>query len=325
LENQPLSQADIDAIMRALLPAGGGDLFQSKSGAVRPYDFRRPTKFKKDVLRTLVMIHENFARLLQSFFMGHLRIRAQIHVRHTNQYSLSEYLQLLPNPTVVGTLRMDPLPGTFFMEVSPNIAFATIDRVFGGSGADVQPQRALSEIERGVVQRLFADLMGPLQEAWRHVADVSPALNAVETNPMFLQSGASSEVVAAITIGVEIGEHMGHITLALPHSMVDPLLSRLTAKSMLSAEQSGANGDSAELKQRVAEAEVTVEVHLGKARVTVGEFSNIAVGDILTLNTTVSGEVPVYVGERLAFLGRPGTVGKRLSVQVRRVLAVVKP
>lgn len=319
--DNPLSQADIDNIMRSLLPAAGDDLFQVKSGVVRPYDFMRPTKFKKDVLRALVMIHENFARLLKSFFLANLRIRADIHVRDTSQYWYSEYLQLLPNPTVVSRFRMDPLPGVCLIEMSPNIAFAIIDRVFGGGGADQQPQRALSEIERGVIARVMTDMLGPLQEAWKHVTAVQMALVGLETNPMFLQSGtASSDVVVSITVAMEIGEHMGHITLTLPHSTVDPVLSQLSAKSLLGSDFTTPVA-SPEIKRMVSGAPLAVDVYLGKSHLTVRQLMAMEAGDILTLDTAVSGDVQVYVGDRLAFTGRPGVVGKHMSVQIRRHLA----
>lgn len=312
-----LSQEEIDALMRALLPAGGDDLFQVKNGQVRPYDFRRPTKFKKDLLRTLVMIHDNFARLLQSVFMANLRTKAQIHVRSTNQYSCSEFMQLLPNPSVAAAFRLDPLPGTCFLEMSHNIAFAIIDRVFGGSGNDVQPQRALSEIEKGVVQRMLSDMLRPLQEAWRNVAEVEPVLELLETNPVFLQNTASSEVVAAVTLAIEIGEHMGHLTLALPHTMIEPLLARLTGRGLM-GNPDGPLLPPEQLERSLGEAPVLVEALLGNIRITVAEFSSLKIGDIISLNTKVDGDVTVRVGGRPTFIGRPGVTGGRFSVQIKR-------
>lgn len=245
-----LSQSDIDSLMRALLPAGGDDLFQAKGQAVKPYDFRRPTKFKKDLLRTLVMINENFARFLQSYFLGSLRIRARVHVRGTTQYSYTEYTQLLPNPSVVAMLRMEPLPGLCLLEMSQNIAFAIVDRVFGGNGADVQPQRGLSEIEMGVIHRVMTDMMLPLQEAWRNATEIQPQMQGLETNPLFLQTRASSEVLAVITLAVEIGEHLGHLALALPHTTVEPVLSRLASRSWMSNDTQASAADPAQLECR---------------------------------------------------------------------------
>lgn len=322
----PLTQAEIDALMRSLLPAEGEELFQSRDHRVRPYDFRRPTKFKKDLMRTLVVIHDTFARLLQSFFLANLRTQAQVSVRGVNQYAYAEYLELLPNPGLVAKFRMDPLPGTCLMEISLNIAFAIIDRVFGGHGSDVQPQRELSEIELSVMRRVITEMFGPLTEAWRNVTEVRPHLEGMESNPIFLQTTASStEVVAAITVAVEIGEHLGHITLALPHTTVEPVLSRLTGRGWLSAPTSR-NGEQDHLiRESVAQALVPVRVELGRSTITVREFTELQVGDIIPLSTKVNGEVLVYVGDRQAFTATPGKVGNHLAVLIQRVISQKAP
>lgn len=302
--------------MRALLPGGGEDLFQTKGNNVRSYDFRRPTKFKKDLLRTLVMVHDNYTRLLQSYFAASIRAQVRLNVRSTNQYSASEFLQLLPNPAVVTTFHMAPLPGTCMLEISSNIAFALIDRIFGGTGADVQPQRGLSEIELGVIQRVVSDMTGLMAEAWRNIAVVTPRVEDVQTNPIFLQSKASSEVVAVITIGMEVGEHMGHITLAFPYSTVVPVLAKLSQHVGLEEEPTVNEAESEMLRNSLTEAPVPIEVELGHASITVGDFSNLQVGDLIRLSTPVGGQVQVFVGDRLTFSGRPGVVDDRMAVQI---------
>lgn len=313
-----INQTDIDALMRSLLPANGEDLFQSKDNALRAYDFRRPTKFKKDLLRTLVMVHDNFARLLQSFLLSSLRTRSQVQVRGTNQYLFAEYVQLLPNPAIVAIFKLNPLPGLCLLEISQNIAFAIIDRVFGGVGSDVQPQRGLSEIELSVIQRTITDMFTPLQEAWRNVVAIQPTLEGLETNPMFLQTSAPSEVHATVTLGVQIGEHMGHIMLVFPSATMEPVLSRLSLHSWLGSDKAVAEADSNTLQTTIQQAPIDVGVHLGYSRITVGEFMALKVGDVIPLDTGLNGELPVYVGNCLTFYGRPGVVKNRMSVQITR-------
>lgn len=325
MEN-PLTQSEIDALMRSLLSTEGEDLFQPRDRRIRAYDFRRPTKFKKDLMRTLVMIHDTFARLLQSFFLANLRTQAQVSVRGVNQYTYAEYLELLPNPGVVAKFRMDPLPGTCLMEISMNIAFAIIDRVFGGRGADVQPQRELSEIEMSVMKRVVSEMFGPLAEAWRNVTEIRPALEGMESNAVFLQTSASStEVVAAITLAVEIGEHLGHITLAFPHTTVEPVLSQLTERGWLGTPEPPGEGNARVLQESVAQAPVPVRVELGRTTITVKEFTELQVGDIIPLPTQVNGMVSVYVGDRQAFQGTPGTVGSHLAVLIQRLVGQKSP
>lgn len=324
LENT-LSQADIDALMRSLLPANGDDLFQGKESTLRDYDFRRPTKFKKDLLRTLVMVHENFARLLQSFFLGSLRTNAQVQVRGTNQYLYAEYQQLLPNPAVVAVFRLNPLPGICLLEISANIAFAIIDRVFGGPGSDVQPQRGLSEIELSVIQRTVQDVFSPLQEAWRNVAEIRPYLETMETNPAFLQTSSPSEVLAAITLGVQIGEHIGNMTLVFPYSTVAPVMSKLSPHRWLADDQADdAENAGPGVQESIQEAPVQLTAALGSARITVGEFTALQVGDVIPLETRVIDELSVFAGNCLTFRARPGVVGNHMAIQVTRRVSTAR-
>jgi flagellar motor switch protein FliM len=316
----PLSQADIDALMKALTVSNSDDLFGSKGDQVRSYDFKRPTKFSKDLLRTLAMIHDNFARLLQNFFLASLRTRAQVHVQSTNQYAYSEFTQLLPNPAVVATVALEPLPGTCLIEVSQNIAYAIVDRVFGGICSEIQPQRGLSEIELAVIQRTMSDLFYPLEEAWRQVAELKPATVGMETNPIFLQTSAPSEVLAVVTLGVQIGEHMGHMAIALPYSMVQPVIARLSPGAWLVQDRVVSEEESGPLRHSLQEAAVPIRVGLGTARITVGEFAALNVGDVIPLDTSTDSELPVFIGNSLNFLGRPGVVGQQMSIQIRRRL-----
>lgn len=321
----PLSQAEIDALMQSLLPAGGEDtLFQQKGNVTKPYDFRRPGKFNKDSIHTLVVIHDTFARLLQGQLSAALRTRVQASVRSTNQYTYGEFTQLLPNPTVVAQFEMTPLPGSCLVELSHNIAYAIIERVFGGQGSDSQPQRALSEIEAGVIQRMVQDMFGPLQESWRNVAEVKPAMGSLETNPLFLQAAAPSEAVVAITLSVDIGEHKGHMALVFPFTTVEPVLARLSTHRWLESVRPANEDERRTIRRSVESTMVKVHAELGRTRVRVQEFVDLKVGDLIMLETKTSDPVPVYVGDRLVFYGRPGIIGRQMSVQVTCTVANVR-
>ncbi|MEW8976804.1 MAG: flagellar motor switch protein FliM [Symbiobacterium sp.] len=301
-----LSQAEIDALIMA------------SETNIRTYDFRRPSKFNKDLIRTLVLVHENLARLLQSYLSAGLRTWVQINVRATNQFTYSEFTQLMPNPTVALSFKLNPLPGICLLEISPNVAFAIVERVFGGPGSDEQPQRELTEIELGIIQRVVRDTFGPMKEAWRNVADLDPSIEAVDTNPVFIQTGGPTEAVAAITLAVEIGEHLGHMTYAYPYSTVEPVLSRLSPQSWLADAKLRSPSEEESLRRAVQEAPLSLTAQLGTARIRLGEFLALEVGDIIRLDTRVGAELPVFVGTKLAFHGRPGVVGSRMAVQITR-------
>ena len=78
-----LSQSEIDALLSAL-STGEMDADELKKEEsekrVKVYDFKRALRFSKDQIRSLTRIHENFARLLTTFFSAQLRSYVQIYV-----------------------------------------------------------------------------------------------------------------------------------------------------------------------------------------------------------------------------------------------------
>ena len=66
-----LSQNEIDALLSALSTGemSAEDMKTEEEGrGVRVYDFKRALRFSKDQIRSLTRIHENFARLLTTYF-----------------------------------------------------------------------------------------------------------------------------------------------------------------------------------------------------------------------------------------------------------------
>ena len=68
-----LSQSEIDALLSAI-STGEMDADELKKEEVekkvKVYDFKRALRFSKDQIRSLTRIHENFARLLTTFFLS---------------------------------------------------------------------------------------------------------------------------------------------------------------------------------------------------------------------------------------------------------------
>ena len=68
-----LSQNEIDRLLQQL-STGELDVkefnMENAQKKVRNHDFRRPSKFAKDHLRTIQIINENYARLLTNFLSG---------------------------------------------------------------------------------------------------------------------------------------------------------------------------------------------------------------------------------------------------------------
>ena len=325
MADEVLSQSEIDKLLSALSDGSvtADDVKADESQKkVKTYDFKRPDKFSKDQIRTLYMLHESFARLLNTYLSTHLRTMVNVEVASVEQLTYQEFVQSLANPSVISILAVPPLKGNIIMEVNTEIAFAFIDRVFGGEGRVGIKTRVLTEIEEAVMKRFVDTSMKNFREAWANVADFYPTLEATESNPQFTQIVPPSDMVVIITIQMKLGDVEGMMNICIPYLVLEPIMPKLTTTFWVASTVSkDDNPDQvAILQKKLERTKVPFVVEMGRVNITIREFLTLGFGDVLQLDTSVKDELPCLVGLRKKFYCRPGTSGKKMAVQVTRIV-----
>ena len=320
-----LSQSEIDKLLSALSDGSvsaeevKADEEQKK---VKTYDFKRPDKFSKDQIRTLFMLHESFSRLLNTYLSTHLRTMVNVEVASVEQLTYQEFVQSLANPSVISILAVPPLKGNIIMEVNTEIAFAFIDRVFGGEGKSGIKTRVLTEIEEAVMRRFVDKATSHLKEAWANVVEFYPSLEATESNPQFTQIVPPSDMVVIVTIQMKVGEVEGMMNICIPYLVLEPVMSKLTTTFWVAASVS--KDDDPEqvkiLQKKIERTKVPFLVEMGDINITINEFLTLGFGDVLQLDTKVDDELKCRIGRKAKFFCRPGTSGRKMAVQITRIL-----
>ena len=129
-----LSQQEIDELLESLT---SGDISAERmkeegEKKVKVYDFFRPNRFSKEQIRTIEMIHENFARLLSTFFSAQLRTAVDVKLLSVQELSYDEFIRSLIVPTVMALVRIEvggDAPGN-----EPGPGLAILERLLGGKG-----------------------------------------------------------------------------------------------------------------------------------------------------------------------------------------------
>ncbi len=320
-----MSQGEIDALLAAL-SSGEMDAEELKKEdtqkKVRAYDFKRALRFSKDHIRSLTRIHENFARYLTTYFSAQLRTFVQINVVQVEQLPYDEFIRSIPKMTILNIFEAEPLEGRMVLEVHPNVAFAMLDRLLGGTGSAPSKVNALTEIETTIMERIFSRTFDSLQEAWKTVLDIEPRLEAMETNPQFMQIVSPNETIALISLSTKIGDTTGMINLCIPHVVLEPIMARLSTHQWFTSEKkSRAPEEIDALRLRVTKAQLPIIAELGESRINVAEFLGLSVGDVISLNKPVKEGLSIRVGEKLKFLGSPGMVKDRVAVQIDEIVS----
>jgi flagellar motor switch protein FliM len=320
-----LSQNEIDALLAAL-SSGEMDAEELKKEEaqkkVRVYDFKRAVRFSKDHIRSLTRIHENFARYLTTYFSAQLRTFVQINVVQVEQLPYDEFIRSIPKMTILNIFEAEPLEGRMVLEVHPNVAFAMLDRLLGGAGSAPSKIGSLTEIETIIMEKIFSRALETLQEAWKTIVDIEPRLEALETNPQFMQIVSPNETIALISLSTKIGDTTGMINLCIPHVVIEPIMSKLSVHHwFVSQKKTRAPDEVQMLEQRVSKAKLPIVAELGSSYISIQEFLNVAVGDVIALNKSTGEGLEIKVGDKLKFIGAPGVVRDKMAVQIHEIVS----
>jgi flagellar motor switch protein FliM len=315
-----LSQSEIDTLLAALSRGEvDGEQFKKDSTErkVRVYDFKRAVRFSKDHIRSLTRIHESFARYLSTYFSAQLRTFVQINVVQVEQLPYEEFVRSIPPMTILNVFQAEPFEGRLVLEVNPNIAYTLLDRLFGGYGGAFEEIDDLTEIEQVVIERVFSNALDSFREAWKTVVDTAPQMEALETNPQFMQIVSPNETIALISLSVKVGDSTGMMNLCIPHVTLEPYMQKLSVNNLLfKPKKDRAQEEGLELEKRVHKTKVDLIASLGETSITVEEFLHLAVGDCLKLNNHKDDLMSIKVNDDVKFLGSPGISRHKMAVQI---------
>ncbi|PKR87067.1 flagellar motor switch protein FliM [Heyndrickxia camelliae] len=323
MSGEVLSQNEIDALLSALSTGemNAEDIKKEEEARkVKVYDFKRALRFSKDQIRSLTRTHENFARLLTTFFSAQLRTYVQISVASADQIPYEEFIRSIPKMTILNVFEVPPLEGRILMEINPNIAYAMMDRVMGGKGTSVNKVENLTEIEKRIMSNLFDRAFENYREAWSNMVDIEPFLSEFEVNPQFLQMVSPNETVVVISMNTTIGDASGMINLCIPHVALEPIIPKLSVHYLMQSNNKEKEPAQTELMERkLKSASIPLVAQLGSSEITIEDFLSLDKGDIIPLVQGINEPIKINIEGTTKFLGQPGVVGKKMAIQILEV------
>jgi flagellar motor switch protein FliM len=230
------------------------------------------------------------------------------------QFSYSEFLMSLPDPTAYYAVAMPPLDSVGALELNPTIAFTIVDRMLGGSGKGAPPSRALTEIEQNVIDSVVKLILDNLTETWRTVFDLQFRIHGRETRPQMLQVAGPNEVMILVVFDLKVGDIRGMLNLCIPASVIEATGSaflqgwRRTHREPTSVERQWLEDNLGRLPLVVT---TTLETRL-RAR----EFVSLARGDVLSLGIPCHAPVDVRVADTPKFKGYLTAADRHVSLLI---------
>lgn len=306
-----LSQEEIDAVFTASRTREDGD-----SDLDPPvYNFGRSDRIPKPQLKAIQSLHENFARDLTIALSAYLRDYVVINVISVEQISFAEFLESLPSPTALISLRVQPFSECSVLEVSPAVYSPVVEVLMGGHASRAAKiKRKLTEIEHSVLDGLIRIILNNLKIAWKPVYEVEYVIDAQETDPQVFRVLAPNDGVVAVAIEVRIGENIGMMNIAMNSLTIARLRERFDHNK--SYKKMAGEEEQAQRLRLFSRALLELEALLHGSPLPVRDLLSLDVDDVLQFDIPVNAPVDLRLNRKSKFQGQVVTNGNKRAFVV---------
>ena len=146
-------------------------------------------------------------------------------------------------------------------------------------------------------------------------------MERIETNSQYAQIVSPTEMIALVTLNLKIGDVEGLMNICLPFITLESVMDRLNTKSWYSNLQGRDETVYADtIESLISRVQIPIKAVLGNSSISVDDFINLQVGDIIRLDRNVDDDLNIYVGNIKKFAALPGATGNNYAVRITSVI-----
>ncbi len=327
MSSESLSQNEIDLLFTRGVTEDGASAAPPSGDPrheVQIYDFRRPARISKDRKRSLMAMYGLLSKSVESWITGRVRDQIELELQSVEQLTFGEFMLALPSPCASYIVDVPETGHQGVIDFGHEFAYFLVDRLLGGAGDHVVPERPLTPLERLVV-RIAADRVAlQLSEVWKDHVRLDLVVSGYESIPEMLQVANREDPVLVANIGVSLGDLSSLLLLCLPFATLERFFTGATTRKQLQAQGSSAERaqNRARIESSVRSSRLTVGARLPAFEVPIRALTQLRPGGILPTGLAPDAALELYVAGQRRFLGAAGKVGRNLAV---RILEPVDP
>lgn len=326
---EALSQNQIDELLSRMRSGETEAVAPEPTQKIKEYDFSSPKKFTKDQLKSLSSLYENYSRVLSSYFTSVLRSSCEVTLSQIEEQRYYEFNNALPDSTLVGIISLTPEDGNFdettmMLELSTTFGYLIVDRLMGGMGNIVAPDREYTEIEMSLLRMIMGNSTKYLQDVWSGFLQMSAHMHSVETNGRLIQTFSPQDIVVIITFEISDEFYKGTANMCMPTANLEDIIDSFTVKynhSLKHQDEEREQHKRDRLLDYLKHSEIEIEAHLDDCTMSLGDISQLQVNDVIALKKRIDDDISVRVEGVPWFKARIGEVESKKALKLLKVEA----
>lgn len=341
-----LSQSEIDALLSGALeldPKDGqsnvnlAEMLESSrerarrkedhANKVQPYNFWSPDRFSKEQMRAVELVHEDLTERLTTSLPTFLRTNVRPRLVHMEQGRFHDFIKDFPTNSLFHLITLVPLPGQMIFTMSPNVSYMILEQRLGGKIEGRLTERALTDIDQSLLRGLVEHMVGDIKAAWSKVVSIEPTLEDSTTNQHWVQMIMGNERVMLLTFELNIQGIAGTMSIFIPFTTLKPIANVLNPHIWITGRKEHQQDPAARrlALENAYSVVLPITVLLGTTTLKMKEVLELSVGDVITLETSITDDLVVKVSDKNQYYGRVGKAGKKLGIQITGILTETDP
>jgi flagellar motor switch protein FliM len=272
---------------------------------------------------SLDMINERFIRMFRLGMLEVLRTSPRVNPTRAQIVRFGDYIKDLKAPLSVNVIRMAPLRGYAMVVIDPTVVFSSLDSFFGGFGRGVgqlPPGRLFTPTETRIIKIILQVFFRSFKEAWSPVTPIDFEHVSSEINPQFAQIADENDLVVLSRFESDATQGAGFIDMVIPYVALKPVRDLL--RSRVQTGDGNEESDKvwhSQLADAVRDADLEVQVLLGKLSLSLHQLQTMQPGDVLPfkkaeLARALIEDMPVYDVE-------VGALGSQVAVKIVQAIS----
>ena len=322
-----LSQGDIDALMEdaevssdafGTIFSPEGDRYPADAPIkVTVCDFRNPVFLTESDMRQVRLRHESFIHYLSARLSMFIRMDVSLKMSKLHTLSYEELTETIPTPIFINLFKITGLAGVGVVSVNPRLAMTLVNRMLGGKGHSITDERYLTDIEMALMEDAMRLILEEWCSQWEEMESIEPTIIGRENNGRFLQTSPRDTVMLVLDIEGTLGDCTEMIQIAVPYSMIDPMIKAMKAKAQsLGGAAAHTRG---KWRQTYSDIMVPVKAEWNVFDMTVSDLLRLRPGDILELPREIIQETIVSVNNAPQFIGEVGVEDGHVAVKINEI------
>ncbi|WP_250673872.1 FliM/FliN family flagellar motor switch protein [Paraclostridium ghonii] len=278
------------------------------------YDFKKPQRYSTGNMRFLSIIEEEFCKNINLFVAYELKRPSIVcKLEKIEQTNYEEFMNMIPNDSVIIEHSIQPLVQGLIYQIDKSIALTFVDLILGGDGVFSDYKRELTEVDRELISYIGSKFLTKMHifEGCEHreVSNIYTNVGSSKKYPV------SESVLISHMKMMDGNKEVGKMTFCNPYSCMEPVLEQLEPKRLFKSKNIEYDFEFTNaIYNKICGTSAEMIAVLGKTEISVEELLDIKLGDVITLDTKIDGDIDLHVGGSKSFKCKPGLIKNKRGI-----------